>query len=166
MAYDGREVANFILDRCEKRERDITPLALQKIVFFCHVWSLISLKKPLVRHKFEAWEYGPVLPYLYRQFSATERRPIKERAQALDPNTGSYAPAAYRFDEATELLLESVVDFYSRLRPGDLVELSHVDGGPWHRIWNHQGRVNPGMQISNDEIERFYSAARCPFSLQ
>ena len=98
MTYDGRMVANFILDFCEQRGRIVTNLALQKIVYFCHVWSLILLGRALVRHKFEAWEFGPVLPYLYREFKELDRAAINRRATRLDPIDGTKRVAEYRFD--------------------------------------------------------------------
>ncbi len=33
MSYDGREVANFVLDFCEARNRRLTHLSLQKVVY-------------------------------------------------------------------------------------------------------------------------------------
>ena len=37
MTYDGRAVANFILDCCDKRGRPINHTALQKIVYFARL---------------------------------------------------------------------------------------------------------------------------------
>jgi len=165
MGYDGRAVANFILDVCDAHDRRVSNLSMQKIVYFCHVWSLIELGKPLVKHVFEAWEYGPVLPYLYREFRQFDKSAITSRAQRLDPNLGRNVVAEYDFDESTRSLLEQVVEFYSRLSAGDLVRLSHVEGGPWHTSWHHAGVVNPGMKIGNAEIAAFYSSARTPFSI-
>lgn len=144
----------------------VTNLSLQKIVFFCHVWSLVGLKKPLIRHKFEAWEYGPVLPYLYREFKTYDRSPIKGRATQIDPHTGHKTVVLYKFDEDTEKNLTEIVQFYGRMRAGDLVEMSHVSGGPWYKVWNHQGHSNPGMQIEDSSIAEFYSVAHHPFSVQ
>lgn len=144
----------------------VTNLSLQKIVYFCHVWSLVGLKTPLIRHKFEAWEYGPVLPYLYREFKAFDRSPIQGRATQIDPYTGQKRVVPYKFDKDAELKLTEIVRFYGRMRAGDLVEMSHVSGGPWHKVWNHEGRSNPGMQIENSSIADFYSAAPPPFSIQ
>ncbi|WP_082554849.1 Panacea domain-containing protein [Caulobacter sp. Root1455] len=166
MSYDGRAVANFVLDFCEQKERIVTNLSLQKIVFFCHVWSLIELGKPLIRHDFEAWEYGPVLPYLYREFRMFDRLPITERAKKIDPLSGERRIVHDTFDLPTSELLERIIDFYSRMRAGDLVEISHVEGGPWYRSWHHSGVVNPGMKIDQESIVQFYSRARLPFSIQ
>lgn len=165
-AYDGRAVANFILDYCDGRERRVTNLALQKLVYFCHVWSLIALRAPLVRHKFEAWEFGPVLPYLYRSFKNYDRAPILGRAMQIDPADGKHRVVSYNFSFETDSLLREIVEFYSRLRAGDLVELSHVEGGPWHSVWNHAGTVNPGMKIDDSSILEFYSKVPTPFSTQ
>lgn len=166
MSYDGRAVANFILSESAEQGWAVTNLSLQKIVYFCHVWSLIELGRPLVRHNFEAWQFGPVLPYLYREFSSFEADPITTRAKKLDRATGEMKEAVGEFDPDTRALLVRVVRFYSRLSAGQLVDLSHVAGGPWEIVWNHGGRVNPGMKIENDKIANFYSKVHPPFSVQ
>lgn len=165
-AYDGRAVANFVLDLCDDLGVRVTNLALQKIVFFCHAWTLVGLQKPLIRHKFEAWEFGPVLPYLYREFKAYDRAPIRGRATQIDPLTGQKKVVPYAFAADIETKLREVVSFYGRMRAGDLVEMSHIEGGPWHRVWNHEGRSNPGMQIEDSSIAEFYSKAHHPSSVQ
>lgn len=164
--FDGRAVANFILDVSSQNGREITNLALQKIVYFCHVWSLVLLGRPLIKQEFEAWKHGPVLQYLYHQFKNCDRRPINERAQKLDQATGSQVVVEYRFDSDIESLLHKVVVTYSRFSAGELVEISHEKGGPWDKVWNHQGQVNPGMRICNQEIVDFYSRVKPPFTLQ
>jgi uncharacterized phage-associated protein len=73
---------------------------------------------------------------------------------------------AYEFDKQTEALLIEVVDFYSRLSVGELVNLSHARGGPWDEVWNYQGQVNPGMKIDNALIARFYAKVNAPFTVQ
>lgn len=164
--YDGRSVANYILDYCDSRDRRITNLALQKLVYFCHVWALIGLGRPLVRHKFEAWEFGPVLPYLYRSFKNFDRSPIVGRATQIDPADGKQRVVEYNFDSQTDSLLREIVSFYSRLSAGALVDLSHAEGGPWYSVWNHAGSVNPGMKIDDASIVKFYSKVPAPFTIQ
>lgn len=166
MSHDGRAVANFVLDFCEVRNRNITNLSLQKIVYFCHVWSLIKRQKPLVKHQFEAWQYGPVLQYLYREFRAYDSSPIAARATKIHAVTGQKVVVNYDFDTETTALLECIVDFYSRLRAADLVELSHVKGGPWDQSWNHNGTINPGMKIDDGIIQEYYSKMKPPYLLQ
>lgn len=166
MSYDGRAVANFILDFCEDKKRPVTNLALQKIIYFCHVWTLIELHRPLVKQKFEAWPFGPVLQHLYRDFKDFDGRPIDRRALRLDKATGKPVVAQYAFDDEMTSLLSRVIDFYSQMRAGDLVEISHIVGGPWDKIWNHSASVNPGMIIGDDLISEFYSKSPRQFSIQ
>jgi uncharacterized phage-associated protein len=160
MAYDGRAIANFVLDFCDARSRQITHIHLQKLVYFCHVWSLIELHRPLVKHKFEAWDYGPVLPYLYREFKVFEQHPINRRATRIEPLDGSSRIVEYDFDQPTSALLDRVTDFYSQLKAGDLIELSHAKGGPWDRAWNHRGAVTHGKSFSRPCVTRI-PEARC-----
>jgi uncharacterized phage-associated protein len=163
---DGRAIANFVLDFCDAQGRSITNLALQKIVYFCHVWALLNTSKPLIKHKFEAWEYGPVLPYLYHEFKDFDSLAISRRATQINRATGKREVVAYNFENDMREFLTQVILFYSRMRAGDLVALSHVEGGPWHEAWNHAGKTNPGMKIEDEHIIRFYSSAPNPFPLQ
>lgn len=166
MEIDGRAIANYVLDYCESKDRVVTNLALQKIVYFCHVWSLVKLGQPLIKHQFEAWQYGPVLQYLYREFKAFDRKAISGRATEIDPSTGGRRIVKYSFSPSLEELLRTTVDFYSRLRAGDLVELSHAEGSPWYEVWHHTGAVNPGMKIGNEAIIAYYSKVPAPHSVQ
>ena len=166
MTHDGRAIANFVLDYCDAKGRPVTNLALQKIVYFCHVWSLVKFERPLVKHKFEAWDFGPVLPYLYREFKKFDRLPVRARATQISPVDGNSRIVEYSFDPQTIELLQEIVEFYSRMRAGDLVELSHAAGGPWYEVWNHAGQVKPGMQIDDARITEFYSKISCPFAIQ
>lgn len=157
MAYDGRSVANFVLDICDKGGQQVTNLSLQKIVYFCHVWSLVKLKRPLIRHSFEAWAYGPVLQYLYRDFKHFDSDPITSRAEGINKTTGKKEVASADFDDETRNLIQDVVGFYGRLSAGHLVDLTHAEGGPWHKAWNHGSKTNPGMRIADEGIVEFYA---------
>lgn len=157
MSQDGRAVANFILDECEITGIPVSQLALQKLVFFCHAWHLVEYDKPLVRQNFEAWEYGPVLPYLYSEFKASGDRPIQQRAKKLNRFNGKKETAYLDLPDDEKRFLKKVVQFYSRLTASQLVELSHCEDGPWARVWEHSGKINPGMKIDNANIYQYYS---------
>ncbi|GLQ92567.1 Panacea domain-containing protein [Dyella acidisoli] len=166
MSYDGRAVANYILDFCTEKNRRITNLALQKIIYFCHVWTLIELHRPLVKQDFEAWQFGPVLQHVYREFKDFDKHPINRRAIRLDRKTGDLVVVEYDFDAELTALLPRIVDFYSQMGAGDLVEISHVVGGPWDMVWNHAAPINPGMIIDNELILEFYSRSPEQFPIQ
>lgn len=166
MPYDGRVIANFVLDYADRAGWQVTNLKLQKLVYFCHVWSLIEMDCPLIRHKFEAWQRGPVLPYLYREFKHLGDQPIRERALALDAATGTRQQATCELDDASLALLGRVLNFYGRLSAAVLVEMTHTQGGPWHKVWHHKASIAPGMKIDDADIARFYRGALAPFPVQ
>ena len=166
MTHDGRAIANFVLDQADKAGVAVSPMALQKIVYFCHVWALIELGQPLVRHSFEAWEHGPVLQYLYREFKRFGAGAVRGRAQRVNRVTGTAEVVTYEFDATTLDLLTRVVAIYGRLSAAVLRDLAHAPGGPWDKVWHHGGKINPGMRIDNRELERFYSRIPLPSRVQ
>lgn len=163
MTLDGRAIANFILDECDAKDLGVTNLALQKLVYFCHAWSLVKLHRPLLKHQFEAWQYGPVLQYLYRDFKVFDRQPITIRAKKLNPLNGKSEVVGYALDEQTSELLKRVISYYGELSAGALVDLSHEEGGPWDAVWRHEGAINPGMKIDDELIRGYYSKVPAPF---
>jgi uncharacterized phage-associated protein len=166
MAFDGRAVANFVLDRCDADGVAVSHLVLQKLVYFCHVWSLIELGRPLIRQSFEAWEHGPVLQHLFREFKRFGAEPIRGRAQHMNPHNGQREVVSYAFDQPTRTLLTKVVAIYSRFSASTLRELSHAPGGPWYRVWHQSGKINPGMRIENRDIKQFHSRMQWPVTVQ
>lgn len=164
MNADGRALANYILDCCDANGWEVTNLALQKLMYFCHAWMLVKYKAPLVRHPFEAWEFGPVLPYVYRDFKVHGDGRITTRARSLDLQSGRREVARLELEIDKREFLDALISFYGRLSAFDLVKMSHVTKGPWDQVWRHCGKANPGMRIENQLIEDFYSRSQFPFS--
>ncbi len=160
MPYDGRAVANEVLDIAESEGIALSNLTLQKVLFFCHAWNLVDTGEPLVKNQFEAWQHGPVLQYLYREFKSFESAAITSRAKGLNNYTGQREVVRAELPQETVDRIRNVVRFYGNLQPWDLVDLSHETGGPWDKVWNYEGKVNPGMKIPNEEIASFYSKSR------
>lgn len=157
---DPRAVANYLLDIADKIGRPITNLAINKVTYFVHGNYLVYFGCPLVDARIEAWEYGPVIREIYHEFKSFKDRPITTRAKSFNLETGEKVTTGYDFSEEEHKFLQPVSEYYLSLRAGYLVDVSHVDDGPWHQVWFHNGRVNPGMEISNSLIEQHFSATR------
>lgn len=155
---DPRSIANFILDIGSAKGIPISNLALNKIAYFLHGIFLAKFGTPLIDAKIEAWQYGPVFREIYHEFKSFGDRPIDARALKFDIESRDKIPVTYDFDQTVlEVMSESVVSYLS-MRPGALVELSHVHDGPWHKAWFHDDNVNPGMEITNDSIESYFKS--------
>src|ERR1700736_6544090 len=79
--YDARAVANYFLQRANAEGIPITPMAIQKLVYFAHGWMLAVYGRPLINQRIEAWEYGPVIRDLYQQFKRFGDLKITEPAK-------------------------------------------------------------------------------------
>ena len=77
--------------------------------------------------------------------------------QRLNPSSGANEQVPYAFDRETVELLNRVIGFYGWLPARALVELTHATDGPWHKVWHHGGKINPGMKNNDRDIERFYA---------
>lgn len=72
------EIAKYFLMRAEKDGELITPLKMQKLVYFAYVFYLVAKqgKERLFEEKIEAWPAGPVVPSLYRELKKYGSSPI------------------------------------------------------------------------------------------
>lgn len=156
--YDCREIANYILDRCEQNGAEMTNLSLQKVLYFCHATTLANLGRPLIKQSFEAWKHGPVIPSLYREFKIFGEKKISSRAHKIDLVSGNKVCCDPSLDHELREALNKSIDFYSRISSFYLVQLSHEAGSPWDKVWNHTGNANPGMKITNQDITNYYRA--------
>lgn len=156
-ALDVRALANLVLDKADLRKIDITNMAVNKVVYFVYSDHLVETSKPLVVAKIEAWLHGPVFRELYHEFKRWGDAPIRGRATKVDATTGEIVVAAAPFTKEEQLYLEKLIDRYICFSAAQLRAISHTEGGPWHKVWEHEGRSNPGMRISDELIMTYHS---------
>jgi uncharacterized phage-associated protein len=157
---DVRALGNFILDQADRDGIAITNMALNKIAYFVHCDYLLENRQPLVRAKIEAWQHGPVFREIYHEFKVWDDRPIRSRAKKVDPVSGDVMVASMTFGVGERQYIAELVRRYMGFSAAQLRAISHRDGGPWHAVWGHDGKSNPGMRITDDLIlERYSSGA-------
>jgi uncharacterized phage-associated protein len=147
--YDVRDIANFILDFSDERGVPISNLSLQKLLYFVHGWFYSLYDQPLIKNKFEAWQYGPVQRVIYDQFKSYKSDPIKgSRAKYIDPLSGNTVYREPKLSKDHASIIIGVLEKYQRYTPGQLVEESHVEDGPWEYVWQQaEDAIYPGMKI-------------------
>lgn len=104
-----------IEDNCGKAEY-ITPLKLQKLLYYIQGMSLRIYGKPAFLNNISAWEYGPVVEEIYQQYKG--RNPI------FTPRTN------YKVNDGLKKIIELVVSSYGQIEAGSLIDLTH-DENPW-----------------------------------
>lgn len=70
-------VADYLLHFAQEHGDVMTPLKLQKMVFYADAWYMaLNGGAELVSDKFEAWVHGPVARDLYARFADYKWQPI------------------------------------------------------------------------------------------
>ena len=159
MGYDPRAICNAILDMAERLQIEVSNLSLNKILFFAHAHWLANFRRRLCALSFEAWQYGPVVPLIYHQFKHHGNNVIASRATKIDFETGEDVKVEYADLELDFDFLQSIVSEYGSYSSGKLVQLSHIDGGAWHHVWNSSPEQKFGMVIPDSLIARTFDGS-------
>lgn len=158
--YSAKALANTILDWADRRGVGVTPLKIQKLLYFMHADYLVKTGHPLVKEIFEAWSYGPVIPSVYEQFKSFSRQKITSRASIFDPRTRQTISPQLVLAEAVERELEEIFVIYIDVDAGLLSGISHRVDGPWDqalkRFADHQ---NINRSIPNELIKTAHRLA-------
>jgi uncharacterized phage-associated protein len=165
--YDVRDVANFILDLADERGAEISNLSLQKLLYFSHGWFYSIYDQPLIKNKFEAWQYGPVQRVIYEQFKPFGSEPIrKKRAKRIDPLTGDLVLRPHAIAEDHKAVIRAIWEKYERFTAGQLVNESHTEDGPWEYVWKQADEaIYPGMKIPDTLISDHFKRLGSIFTL-
>jgi uncharacterized phage-associated protein len=159
VARDVREVANAALEIGDRFSLSITNLALNKILYFAHGWHLALFEVPLIDSPFEAWEFGPGHPQIYRQLKQFGKQPIKRRLTRIDVETGQDVSMIPNLSSQQYETIERVLIFYGKYSVSRLVQISHEPGAPWDQIWEGSGgKGNPGMIIPDAITKEYYAS--------
>lgn len=141
------DVANFFIElgqaQAETESGDaVTPLQLEKLLYFAQGWHLARYGKPLFEEDFCAWDLGPVIPSVYHKYKIYGRTGIMRE--------GVPCAAECFTDEEFSLLLD-VAREYMRYSAAWLVHLTHEKDTPWDR-------TERNSEICKDTIRDYFSS--------
>jgi uncharacterized phage-associated protein len=131
---------------CEHGSWKTTNLGLQKILYLSQMLFMGENNGArLVNADFEAWDYGPVVPEVYRRVRMFGAGPIQDIYFA-EPRIN---------DGLREAHLHNVCTFLTNKRPGELVSITHWKDGAWAKNYRPgvTGIVIPDRDIL-DEYRR------------
>lgn len=155
MAYSAFAVANaFVKKATEGELSDLSPMKLQKLMYFAQAWHLKVLEEPLLDDHFARWQHGPVIPSIYHEFKAFRWSPITRQATTLSVGTnGDFAtniPMIPAEDRNTWSLIEAIIKKYGHLSATELSNLTHKPGSAWAKITVPDGSFIEHRDIAND----------------
>lgn len=161
MPYSAMKIANYFFELGQKEKIEITPLKLQKLLYFAHGWHLVldSEGTPLLNESIEAWRYGPVVPSVYHEFKNYRDEPIPGPFLNFDDD--------YNIDSSFELsdeerctlgkFLTSIWNEYGSHTGMQLSQLTHASGSPWRGLYDkYKGDIPRRKKIDNQSIKRHF----------
>ncbi|MCJ2178869.1 Panacea domain-containing protein [Novosphingobium album (ex Hu et al. 2023)] len=159
--YDIKGLANLFLDWADEDGIPITPMKIQKILYFSHADYLQITGTPLASQSFEAWDFGPVDPSVFEEFRRFSKAPIQERAYRFDPIAGKRVLAKIAPCGGDLKILRSLYNFYKRASATALSDMSHDPNGPWAmaRHLFEQGK-NADRRMSDKLIVSYHQSNR------
>ena len=138
--YSAKQIADWILGKVNIEKGDtISPLKLQKLLYYCQAWHYTIFHEPVFNERIEAWMHGPVVPSQYARFANV---PLYG---CIDiPNAGREDVC---LSGKTLELLEEVMNIYGERSASYLEKLSHSEQ-PWKQTRGNKEEY----ERSNEEI--------------
>lgn len=126
----------YILENYSSVEGGITPLKLQKLLYYTKAWGLVSGELHVVG-QFKAWKNGPVNGYIYHQYKMYGNQPIppKHKAGPVSPNE--------------KKLIDFIMASYAHFDAITLSAMTHEED-PWEQTPKNE-------VISDQTIKEFYN---------
>lgn len=122
--YDAITVSHYIIDYEDSKGRTVSNLRLQKLLYFIQSTFLAIAGYPCFEEDLEAWDYGPVVPEVYRRYKifGSTMIPAEEDIDSLDIKSDD------RF------LINYVLDMCAHQTTRQLVDISHKQD-PWKNAY-------------------------------
>jgi uncharacterized phage-associated protein len=167
-AYPAIAVVNYFIERGAHEGIKLSPMKLQKLVYFAHGWFLAVTGKPLIEESVEVWKYGPVIRKVYHELKHHGSSPVvtpietTEYAFTRQPDgtadfvvTTAVPVLPPRSEDTARLyaVLDRVWDIYKQFTAKQLSDMTHEKGSPWERtVERNGGRIIMSQDISQEDI--------------
>ncbi len=144
--YSAQNVAKYLIylgsqavvgDNKEKE--GVTNLKLQKLLYFAQAYFLSKLGRQLFTEKIEAWEYGPVVPEVYKKY----------RTNGSDPIFSEDDKSSLTDEDKEEL--KKVWDTFGGYSASRLVDIAHAHN-PWKEAY-----ASTNKEITPKALTDYYS---------
>ncbi len=123
--YSAIDVAKYIIWYSKKKGYAISNLKLQKILYFVQAAFLVDCGKECFADSIEAWDFGPVVPCVYRYFKIFGSSDIP-KSVGIDAEE-----VIMRSDRK---IINEMVDQCAEYSASALVEITH-NQDPWKNVY-------------------------------
>lgn len=165
MAFPSKAVANYFLTLAAEHKQPLTPMKLQKLVYYGHGWCLGITGQPLLDEAIQAWSFGPVVRSLYnefREFGASEITRLATKMIHIKPLKFKYSCPSLKDTigqdvEFAEKLLKRIWEVYGEFSAVQLSNMTHAPGTPWDQVNKlYGGKIPKYATIPNELILDYF----------
>lgn len=142
--YDVQDVSEYVIVYSESKDCGISNLKLQKILYLIQSYFLIQTKNPCFSEYIEAWDFGPVIPDVYRKYKQFGSTDIQVRCRNLKEIEKG-------FEKEDRKRIEEVVDRFADFSAADLTNLTQSQT-PWIEAFDRRKKV-----IRCEDILEYFS---------
>ncbi|PJJ59404.1 Panacea domain-containing protein [Hymenobacter chitinivorans] len=152
----------LVIEHAKKNGIELTPLKLQKVLYYLQAWSLAFSGDDLFDDVPQAWVRGPVYPAVYTRFCQLKATPIVH----ANATVNTAALLAFPQTEFTisalrdqEQVLEAVLHEYVPKTAEWLVRQTHCEK-PWLEARAGLDSVEPSSkELSKETMKTYYSSS-------
>jgi uncharacterized phage-associated protein len=132
MAYSTIAVANTILELAEKKNIKISPMKMQKLIYYAQAWYYLLNNEPLIDEHFSRWQYGPVIPSLYHELKYYGANDITSKIVNFEfgYNDGIVVEPIIK-DDLIGRYLDKILEVYGPYSAQELSNMTHQKGTAW-----------------------------------
>ncbi len=150
-----RDIAMYYLLRSAEDGDLITPLKMQKLVYYAYAWTLVLNEKCLFQEQMEAWANGPVIPSLYAQLKPYGASPIGIEFAGVSTQR-VFEKLSEKIAPEIRETLDEVYETYMPKSAFELVVLTHNEK-PWIEARGGLPATSPSNNpISDTDIKAQY----------
>lgn len=126
MAYSAMQVANAFIQKAQDGQiPSLTPMKLQKLMFFAQSWYLKRHRQRLIDDNFVRWQYGPVIPSVYYEFANFGANNIDQ------PATNPFGIISPNLTATDDAFIDEVIKTYGVFDGWKLSIMTHQPKTAW-----------------------------------
>lgn len=123
-------VANTFLYHAFQESVGVSPMKLQKLMYFFFREYARTSNEKLFSEQFETWPYGPVLPSIYYEFQGYGKRKIEKFAKDAQ---GHVKILAFDNNDTLKTSFYKIWGMYKYYSGPDLSLITHRPGTAWSK---------------------------------
>lgn len=147
--YKLSYIVNTILMKGRENGVLITPMKLQKLLYFWYKRYYKKTGESLFADRFEPWPYGPVVQEVYDAFKNYKGEPIA--SFMMDEACDIKYYNLEGDDSALAKSLEEIWDKYASKSGVALSRLTHTEGSAWYQAYKGNDQFISDAKIKEEE---------------